>query len=88
RFVIFTETGELMVARLSAASTFAEGFQVICKQKIIEPSNAYSVGRHMVVALPGFADGAGFFRNNSELIRVELAESFYKKNGNRSVVRE
>jgi outer membrane protein assembly factor BamB len=79
RFVIFMETGELVVAKLSAAPTFMEGFQVISKQKVIDPT--FANDRDMVLAHPGFADGAGFFRNDNVLIRVELAESFYMKRG-------
>lgn len=68
RFFLFSETGDLIIAKLSP-----EGYEEISRFHAIEPTNE-AFGRPVVWAHPAFADKSAFIRNDKELIRVDLAE--------------
>ena len=65
---IFSETGDLILAELSAA-----GYNELGRQHIIEPTNG-AWGRKVVWTHPAFADKSVFARNDKELVRVDLSE--------------
>lgn len=68
RFFMFTEKGELVMARLSP-----KGVSVIDRAKVIEPTNN-AFGRDVVWCAPAFAGTRMYVRNDSECICVELAK--------------
>jgi outer membrane protein assembly factor BamB len=67
RFVIFAETGELILARLSP-----KGYEEISRAKILEPTTP-TFGRTVVWSHPAFAHKCVFARNDKELVCVSLA---------------
>jgi outer membrane protein assembly factor BamB len=67
RFWMFTEAGELVIARMSP-----EGFEEIDRAKVIEPTNV-STGRDIVWSMPAFANRRAYIRNDKEIICVDLA---------------
>ena len=67
RYFLFSETGDLILARLSP-----EGYEEISRQHILEPTNE-CFGRDVVWSHPAFADRAVFARNDKELVAVSLA---------------
>ncbi|MEO0530939.1 MAG: PQQ-binding-like beta-propeller repeat protein [Planctomycetota bacterium] len=68
RYWLFTENGELIIARLTP-----DGYDEIDRTKIIEPTNV-AFGRDVVWCMPAFADGKIYVRNDKELISVDLAK--------------
>ncbi len=68
RFFLFTETGELAIARLSR-----EKYEEVSRVKLLEPTGA-AFGRKVVWSHPAFADKCAFLRNDKEIICVSLAE--------------
>lgn len=66
RFFIFTETGDLVIARLTA-----EGYEEISRASIVEPTNE-AFGRPVVWTHPAFANRCMFARNDKELVCVSL----------------
>jgi hypothetical protein len=67
RFFLFSETGHLILARLSP-----QGYREISRFQLLEPTNAV-FGRDVVWSHPAFADRSVFARNDKELVRVRLA---------------
>jgi len=67
RFFLFSENGNLVIARLSP-----KGYEEISKAKILEPTNA-SFGRDVVWSHPAFANKCMFARNDKEIVCVSLA---------------
>jgi len=67
RYWLFTETGDLVIARLSPA-----GYEEIARAHLIEPTNT-AFGRQVVWCAPAYANRAVFVRNDEEIIRVSLA---------------
>ena len=67
RFWMFTEQGELVIAKLSP-----EGYQEIDRTKVIEPSNN-AFGRDVVWCMPAFANRRMYVRNDEKCICVDLA---------------
>ena len=68
RYLITSETGELVIAKLSPS-----GYEEISRsQPLLEPTHT-AFGRAVVWSHPAFANGAMFARNDKELIRVSLA---------------
>jgi outer membrane protein assembly factor BamB len=67
RFFIFSETGHLIIARLSP-----KGYQEISRAKILEP-NSKAHGRDVAWSHPAFANRCVFARNDKELVCVSLA---------------
>jgi len=68
RVWMFAETGDLVIARLSAA-----GYEEIDRVHLLEPTNR-AFGREVVWCPPAFANRAVVVRNDREIIRVSLAE--------------
>lgn len=67
RFFLFSETGDLAIARLSA-----EKYEEISRAHVIEPTGE-AFGRPVVWTHPAFANRCAFIRNDKELICVSLA---------------
>jgi len=67
RFFLFSETGDLILARLSPA-----GYDEISRFHVVDPTNE-AFGRRVVWSHPAFADRSVFVRNDKELVRVNLA---------------
>ncbi|MEZ6126906.1 MAG: PQQ-binding-like beta-propeller repeat protein [Planctomycetaceae bacterium] len=67
-FWMFTETGDLVIAKLSP-----EGYSEIDRAHVIEPSNL-AFGRDVVWSMPAFANRHAYIRNDSEIICVDLSQ--------------
>lgn len=67
RFFLFSETGDLILARLSP-----QGYQELGRFPMLEPTTAV-FGRQVVWSHPAFAERSVFARNDRELVRVRLA---------------
>ncbi len=67
RFFIASETGHLIVARLSP-----KGYQEIDRWKMLEPTGK-AHGRDVVWSHPAFANRCVFWRNDKELVCASLA---------------
>lgn len=67
RFFLFSETGHLIIARLSPA-----GYQEISRWKMLEPTGS-AFGRKVVWSHPAFANRCVYARNDKELVCVSLA---------------
>jgi outer membrane protein assembly factor BamB len=65
--LIFTDQGNLIRARLSAA-----GYQELSRVQLIEPTYLFG-DRKIVWAVPAFADRQVFARNDKEFICASLA---------------
>jgi outer membrane protein assembly factor BamB len=68
RHFIFSETGELIIARLSP-----RGYEEIDRAKILEPTRP-AFGRTVVWSHPAFANRCCFARNDREIVCVSLAK--------------
>jgi hypothetical protein len=69
RYWLFNEHGDLILAKLSPA-----GYDELGRVNIIAPDNKMAM--HPVVwSYPAYADRSIFARNDSEIVRVDLAES-------------
>ena len=69
RYFLFSENGELAIAGLSP-----EGYRETSRAKIIEPNGLDMRQRKIVWSHPAYAMRSCFVRNDTELIRVSLAE--------------
>ncbi|MFV2068656.1 MAG: pyrrolo-quinoline quinone, partial [Pirellulales bacterium] len=67
RFFLFSETGDLILARLSP-----DGYDEISRFHVVDPTNE-AFGRSVVWSHPAFADRSVFARNDKELVRINLA---------------
>lgn len=67
RYFLFSETGDLIVARLSA-----KGYDEISRFHVLDPTGE-CFGRDVVWSHPAFADKCCFARNDKELVCVSLA---------------
>ncbi|MEC9093756.1 MAG: pyrrolo-quinoline quinone, partial [Planctomycetota bacterium] len=68
RFFLLNERGEFIISNLNES-----GYHEIDRVKIIQPTNT-AFGRKVVWSSPAFANRKGFFRNDEEIICVELAQ--------------
>ena len=68
RFFLFTETGDLVIAKLSPT-----GYEELSRVHLLEPTNN-AFGRPVVWCAPAFANKSIVVRNDAEIIRVSLAE--------------
>lgn len=68
RYFLFSETGDLIVAKLSA-----KGYDEISRFHLIDPTGDYS-GRDVAWSHPAFANKCVFARSDKELVCVSLAE--------------
>ena len=69
RFFLFTETGDLVIARLSA-----QGYEEIDRAHVIAPNGVDLRQREIVWTHPAYAGKCAFIRNDSEIICLSLAE--------------
>jgi len=67
RFWMFTETGDLVIAKLSR-----DGYAELGRAHLLAPTNT-AFGREVVWCAPAYADRSIFVRNDREIIRVSLA---------------
>jgi hypothetical protein len=67
RFFLFSETGDLILAKLSP-----EKYEELGRFHVLEPTNE-AFGRDVVWSHPAFAERSIFARNDEELVRVSLA---------------
>jgi outer membrane protein assembly factor BamB len=67
RFFLFSETGDLILAKLSP-----EGYEEISRQNILKPTNEV-FGRPCVWSHPAFAEKCVFARSDEELVCISLA---------------
>jgi outer membrane protein assembly factor BamB len=68
RYVIFAETGDLILAHLSP-----KGYEEISRAKILAPTLPTQFNRTVVWSHPAFANKCVFARNDKELVCVSLA---------------
>ena len=68
RHLLFSETGDLIIAKLSA-----KGYDEISRAHIIEPTGE-CFGRTVVWSHPAFANQCVFARNDKELVCISLAK--------------
>ena len=69
RFFLFTEQGDLAIAKLSPA-----GYQEIDRAHLLAPNGLDLRQRNIVWSHPAYAERSCFVRNDSEIIRVSLAK--------------
>jgi hypothetical protein len=67
RFFLFSETGDLILAKLSP-----QGYTELGRFHVLEPTSL-TFGRNVVWSHPAFAHKSVFARNDKELVRVNLA---------------
>lgn len=67
-FLLFSETGDLVTARLSR-----DGYQETGRQRLLEPTHE-AFGRSVVWSHPAYAGKTVYARNDKELVAVSLAE--------------
>jgi outer membrane protein assembly factor BamB len=67
RFFLFSETGDLIIAKLSP-----KGYEEISRAKLLEPTGV-AFGRKVLWSHPAYANKCGYFRNDKEIICVSLA---------------
>ncbi|MDH3716520.1 MAG: PQQ-like beta-propeller repeat protein [Planctomycetota bacterium] len=67
RFFLFSETGDLILARLTA-----EGYDELDRFHVLEPTGE-AFGRDVVWSHPAFANRSVYARNDKELVCVDLA---------------
>ena len=68
RFFLFAETGDLIIAKLSAA-----GYEEVSRANLLPPTSA-AFGRKVLWSHPAFADKCVFARNDKEIVCASLAE--------------
>jgi outer membrane protein assembly factor BamB len=68
RFVLMSETGHLILAKLSP-----KGYEEVSRAKILEPTSD-AFGRDVVWSHPAFARQCVFARNDKEIVCVSLAK--------------
>jgi outer membrane protein assembly factor BamB len=67
RFWLFNESGELIIARLTA-----KGYEELDRTQVIKPSNV-AFGREVVWSMPAFCNRHAYIRNDREIICVDLS---------------
>jgi outer membrane protein assembly factor BamB len=67
RFFFFTETGHLVIGKLTA-----KGYEEIDRAKVLAQTNA-AFGRKVVWSTPAYADKKAIVRNDKEIVCVDLA---------------
>ncbi len=67
RFFLFSETGDLILAKLSA-----RGYDELGRFHVLNPTNE-AFRRSVVWSHPAFAEKSVFARNDKELVCVDLA---------------
>jgi len=68
RFFLFTEKGDLIIAKLSP-----EKYEEVSRAHLLDPTTT-AFGRDVVWSHPAFADRCVFARNDKEIVCVSLAK--------------
>jgi len=68
RYFLFSETGDLIIARLTK-----DGYQEVSRAHILEPTQE-AFGRAVVWSHPAYANRCAFVRNDKEIVCVSLAK--------------
>jgi outer membrane protein assembly factor BamB len=68
RFLLMSENGDLIIARLSAS-----GYEEKGRFHVLDPTNE-SFGRPVVWSHPAYAEKTAFVRNDKEIVAVDLAK--------------
>jgi outer membrane protein assembly factor BamB len=68
RYFLFSETGDLIIARLTR-----DGYDEISRAHILEPTGE-AFGRAVVWSHPAYANKCAFIRNDKEIVCVSLAK--------------
>ncbi len=68
RHVLFSETGDLIIARLSP-----KGYEELSRTHLLDPTGA-AFGRKVLWTHPAFANKSVYIRNDKELVCFSLAE--------------
>lgn len=68
RYFLFSETGDLVIAKLSR-----EGYDEIGRAKLLEPTG-FGFNRDVVWSHPAFANRCVFARNDKEIVSASLAQ--------------
>ncbi|WP_246114219.1 outer membrane protein assembly factor BamB family protein [Rubripirellula tenax] len=68
RYLIFSETGDLQMARLTA-----KGYEDLGRSRILEPT-AECFGRSVVWSHPAYANRTAYARNDNEIVAVDLVK--------------
>ena len=67
-FIFFTETGHVVLGKLTA-----QGYEETDRAKILDQTN-FAFGRKVVWCAPAFADKKMYVRNDKEIICLDLAK--------------
>ncbi len=68
RYFLFSETGDLIIARLTP-----EKYEEMSRAPIVEPTNE-AFGRAVVWSHPAYANKCAYIRNDKEIVCVDLAK--------------
>ncbi|MBA2116012.1 PQQ-binding-like beta-propeller repeat protein [Bremerella alba] len=68
RYLVFSEVGDLLVAKMTKS-----GFESLGRFHVLDPTSE-AFGRQVVWTHPAYANQTGFFRNDKELVAVDLAQ--------------
>ena len=68
RFWLFNESGELIIAKISAS-----GYEEIDRAKVIDASN-FAFGRPVIWSMPAFANKRVYLRNDEKIICLDVAK--------------
>lgn len=68
RYLVFSEVGDLLVAKLTKS-----GFESLGRFHVLDPTSE-AFGRDVVWTHPAYANRTGFFRNDKELVAVDLSQ--------------
>ena len=69
RYFLFTETGDLMLAKMTA-----EKFESLGRFHVLKPTSE-AFGRAVVWSHPAYANRTAYVRNDQEIVAVDLADS-------------
>lgn len=68
RYLLFSEVGDLLVAKMTKA-----GFESLGRFHVLDPTSE-AFGREVAWTHPAYAQQTGFFRNDKELVAVDLKQ--------------
>ncbi len=68
RYLLFSEVGDLLIAKMTKS-----GFESLGRFHVLDPTSE-AFGRRVAWTHPAYANKTGFFRNDKELVAVDLGE--------------
>lgn len=68
RYLLFSEVGDLLIAKMTKS-----GFESLGSFHVLDPTSE-AFGREVVWTHPAYAQQTGFFRNDKELVAVDLGQ--------------